>query len=90
MDATTTQPNNTCLLGDNPCYYMGYEGVTYLSALFLLMSRSDFHKGYGFRICQVNIDKRDIILYVNMDGNTTREHVAESISEKCGFNFRWR
>ena len=80
--------NSDVLIGDNPMYLNGFDGLDAISALMLLMHDTQKHiERYSYMITKVSVCTAILRIWICFDDNVSKLDVLNDIAEQTGHTY---
>lgn len=80
--------NSDVLVGDNPMYLNGFDGLDAISALMLLMQDTQMHLDkYSYMITKVSICTAILRVWICFDNDVSISEVVDDITAQTGHTY---
>ena len=80
--------NSDVLIGDNPMYINGFDGLDAISALMLLMHDTQKHlERYSYMITKVSVCTAILRVWICFDNDVSKLDVLNDIAEQTGHTY---
>lgn len=80
--------NSDVLMGDNPMYTNGFDGLDAISALMLLMHDTQMHlEKYSYMITKVSICTATIHVWICFDNDVSKSEILDDITARTGHSY---
>ena len=80
--------NSDVLIGDNPMYLNGFDGLDAISALMLLMHDTQKHlERYSYMITKVSVCTAILRVWICFDDDVSKLDVLNDIAEQTGHTY---
>lgn len=80
--------NSDVLIGDNPMYINGFDGLDAISALMLLMHDTQMHlERYSYMITKVSVCTAILRVWVCFDNDVEKMDILNDITAQTGHDY---
>ena len=80
--------NSDVLIGDNPMYTNGFDGLDAISALMLLMHDTQTHlEKYSYMITKVSICTAILRVWICFDNDVSKLDILNDITAQTGHSY---
>ena len=80
--------NSDVLIGDNPMYLNGFDGIDAISALMLLMHDTQMHiERYSYMITKVSVCTAILRVWICFDNDVSKLDLLDDIVVQAGHTY---